>query len=223
MVRNCHAALKIGCEGQGRRRVPALRCLVLSLALTLGLADAQVPPEARAWKRQYLGAARQVWGLDLPAWQAAQVGQESGWRDGLTSSAGARGLCQFIPATAAGVERQYAGLESWGRYSPRWCFYAQSLLMRELFHDYRPDRDECSAIAFAGSAYNGGPTMLRREIALCVTDPICDHEHWSENVETKNARAGWAWRENRSYVHRITVREPVYAASGWGRAYCGGP
>lgn len=165
-------------------------------------------------------ATRQVWGLEAPAWLAAQVGQESGWRDGLTSSAGARGLCQFIPATAAGIEQQYVGLAGWGRYSPTWCFYAQALLMRDLFADYRPDRDRCNAIQFAGSAYNGGPTMLGREIALCHVDPDCDARFWDESVATQNARAGWAWRENRAYVFRITQREPLYAAAGWGARYC---
>lgn len=198
--------------------------LLLSLLVWSPLAYSQitysVPLEADQWKRQYLNQARQVWGLDLPAWLAAQVGQESGWRDGLRSSAGAQGLCQFIEATAVGIERQYAGLASWGRYSPRWCFYAQNLLMRELFHDYRDIRDGCNAIKFAGSAYNGGPTMLGREVALCVVDKTCDREHWDENVAVKNARAGWAWRENREYVTRITQREAAYAATGWGRVYC---
>ena len=181
-----------------------------------------IPPvKAHAWKRAYLSAARQVWGLELPAWQAAQVGQESAWTDGLTSSAKARGLCQFIEATARGIEAQYEGLAAWGRYSPQWCFYAQSLLMRDLYRRYREGRTPCDAIRFAGSAYNGGPTMLGRETALCLTHADCNAFTW-EGVSAHNARAPWAYRENRSYVARITTREPPYAATGWGRAYCKG-
>lgn len=180
-----------------------------------------IPEAAKSWKRQYLSAARSIWGLDLPSWLAAQVEQESGWRDGLTSSAGARGLCQFIPATARSIEDQYEDLAEWGRYSPQWCFYAQNLLMRDLYQTFHKNgRDNCNGIKFAGSAYNGGPTMLNREIALCTVDPDCDNDKWSENVATKNARANWAWRENRTYVQRITAREAAYALGGWGIPYC---
>lgn len=92
--------------------------------------------------------------------------------------------------------------------------------MRDLFKNYRPDRDRCNGIKFAGSAYNGGPTMLGREVAICKTHKTCDTEHWDENVSTMNARAAWAWKENRGYVFRITQREEGYAKDGWGTAYC---
>jgi soluble lytic murein transglycosylase-like protein len=178
-----------------------------------------VPPEARAWKRLYIGTVRQVWGASLPAWLAAQVGQESGWRDQLTSSAGAKGLTQFMPRTAEGMEEKYPHLSSLGRYSPKWAFYAQALLMRDLYHDYAPGRDRCEVIKFAGSAYNGGPVALNREIGLCGGDRNCNPTKW-EDVAAKVSRAGWAIRENRNYVARITAREGLYAQSGWGAAYC---
>lgn len=201
-----------------------MRWLPLVLALLCLPANGQsIPLEAAQYKRPFLKAVRQVWGLDAPAWLAAQVGQESGWRDGLTSSASARGLCQFIEGTASGIERQYAGLASWGRYSPAWCFYAQSLLMRDLFRDFAVGRNECDGIKFAGAGYNGSPSTLRREIALCVADhPNCDRRLWSENVATKRYRAVNYWQENRGYVFRITRNEPLYESDGWGRAYCKG-
>ena len=158
----------------------------------------------------------------MPAWLAAQVGQESSWRDGLTSSANAKGLCQFIEGTAEGIEKQYAGLAAWGRYSPGWCFYAQALLMRDLYQDYQKDRTRCNAIRFAGSAYNGGPRMLARETAICVTHSQCNAYDW-EDVSKHNARAPWAFTENRNYVKRITEREGTYAKLGWGVEYCKRP
>jgi soluble lytic murein transglycosylase-like protein len=181
-----------------------------------------IPLEADRWKRQYLDQVNQVWGLRTPAWLASQVGQESSWRDGLQSSAGARGLCQFIEGTAEGIEKQYSGLAAWGRYSPRWCFYAQALLMRDLYGDYEEKRTRCNAIRFAGSAYNGGPRMLARETAICLTHEDCDPYDW-EGVAKHNARASWAYRENRDYVRRITERESIYAALGWGVHYCKRP
>lgn len=179
-----------------------------------------VPPAAAEWKRLFTNAYRNVWGLAPPAWLGAQIGQESGWRDGLTSSAGARGLCQFIHATAGGIESQYSGLAAWGRYSPEWCAYAQALLMRDLYRDYQPGRTRCDGIKLAGSAYNGGPAALNREIGLCGQDRNCDPTKWTGHVERKHSRAGWAIRENRGYVARITAREPVYAAAGWGVRFC---
>lgn len=91
--------------------------------------------------------------------------------------------------------------------------------MRDLYREFGKGIERCDGIRFAGSAYNGGSTMLNREIALCVVDKDCDPETW-EGVATKNARAGWAYRENRGYVFRITQRERMYAATGWGSAYC---
>jgi membrane-bound lytic murein transglycosylase MltF len=202
----------------------AFRLLSAIIVITLTQTSfAEVPREAAAFKRMFIKTYRQVWGLNNPAWLAAQIGQESGWRDGLTSSAGAKGMCQFIPATAAGVDSQYPGLASWSRYSPQWCAYAQALLMRELYRSNDDLRDPCNSMKFAGSAYNGGPTMLNREIALCKTNPNCDHEHWDENVATMNARAAWAWKENRTYVTRITQREKFYADELWGTAICEWP
>ncbi len=165
----------------------------------------------------------QVWGLDLPAWLAGQVQQESGWRDGLTSSAGARGLTQFIPSTAEGMERLYPGLAGMGRYSPKWAFYSQSLLMRDLFLEFGKDRTKCQGLKLASAGYNGSPTTLRREIALCSASwPDCDSRLWDENVAVKNARANHHWRESRNYVSRISRSERPYSLAGWGTAYCGG-
>ncbi len=208
------------------RRMPLRTTVIAALFLCASVCSPPafsltVPAEAQSWKRQFLNANQQVWGLSSPAWLAAQLGQESGWRDGLKSSAGALGLCQFIPSTAAGIEQQFAGLAALGRYSPKWCFYAQAYLMRDLYNTYRKDRDQCNGMKMAGSAYNGGGVMLRRELSLCAADyPNCDNRLWDENVGTKNARATWAYKENRSYVFRITQREPLYAASGWGIRFC---
>lgn len=191
------------------------------LAFSVSASAFEVPREAQAWKRQYLVAARQVWGLELPAWQAAQLGQESGFRDGLTSSAGARGLCQFIGPTAAGIERQYSGLASWGRYSPRWCFFAMSLLNRDLLQEFGRERDKCQGAKFTLAGYNGSPTTLRKEAALCAADfPRCDSRLWDENVAIKTARAAHHWRESRTYVTRIMRNEQAYADQGWGVIYC---
>lgn len=163
---------------------------------------------------------RQVWGLENPAFLAAQIEAESYWIDGRISSAAARGLCQFIEPTAAGVERLDPGLVELGRYSPAWCFRAQATLMKDEFGRFKPGRGSCTALLLAASSYNGGPKLLQREIDLCARDPGCDPSRWFGHISSQSARARWAWNENRPYVERIWAREPNYAAEGWGTSEC---
>ena len=191
-----------------------LGCLQWHSAFSQG-----VPHEANVWKRQWQGTMRQIWGLDAPAWGASQIEAESAWRDGRTSSAGAMGLAQFIPSTAQGMERLYPGLASMGRYSPKWSFYANGILMRDLYREFGKDRDKCNGIMLSGAGYNGSPSTLRKEIFLCTTDLKCDVRLW-EDIAKKSARAPQHWRESRNYVARITRREPSYAAESWGVAFC---
>jgi len=49
-----------------------------------------------------------AWGLEAPvALFAAQVHQESGWREDARSPVGALGLAQFMPGTAAWIAQLY--------------------------------------------------------------------------------------------------------------------
>ncbi|HEY0954014.1 MAG TPA: transglycosylase SLT domain-containing protein [Roseateles sp.] len=91
--------------GTGARLVLAvlatalLACMVLPLAISA--AHAQVPQAAATYRGTLVRAAHSQWGLDAPiAALAAQVHQESTWRPQAVSRVGARGLGQFMPATA---------------------------------------------------------------------------------------------------------------------------
>lgn len=179
-----------------------------------------VPRAADRYKRDFVAVNRQIWGIGNPAFTASQIEAESAWRDGQTSSANARGLCQFIEPTALGIERQYEDIAGLARYSPAWCFRANAYLMRDEVARYKPGRGECTALLMAASAYNGGPYRLNAEIAMCREDAACDASRWFGHVDSKRSRAWWAWNENRPYVTRIYSREPAYAADGWGRLVC---
>ncbi|WP_328397155.1 peptidoglycan DD-metalloendopeptidase family protein [Nocardia sp. NBC_00416] len=61
------------------------------------LANGKVPPELEIWYRRAGSLCPEV----TPSLLAAQGRQESGFRRGLTSPAGAQGLAQFLPGTAA--------------------------------------------------------------------------------------------------------------------------
>lgn len=63
------------------------------------LADGKVPPELELWYRRAGSLCPEV----TPSLLAAQGRQESGFRRGLTSPAGAQGLAQFLPGTAASI------------------------------------------------------------------------------------------------------------------------
>ncbi|GGK39733.1 peptidoglycan DD-metalloendopeptidase family protein [Nocardia camponoti] len=63
------------------------------------LADGKVPAELEIWYRRAGSVCPEISSSLL----AAQAKQESGFRRGLTSPAGAQGLAQFLPGTAASI------------------------------------------------------------------------------------------------------------------------
>ncbi|MFE9576442.1 peptidoglycan DD-metalloendopeptidase family protein [Nocardia sp. NPDC006044] len=63
------------------------------------LAAGKVPPELEIWYRRAGSLCPQI----TPSLLAAQGKQESGFRRGATSPAGAQGLAQFLPSTAVSV------------------------------------------------------------------------------------------------------------------------
>lgn len=63
------------------------------------LAEGKVPPELEVWYRRAGSLCPQI----TPSLLAAQGRQESGFRRGATSPAGAQGLAQFLPSTATSI------------------------------------------------------------------------------------------------------------------------
>ncbi|WP_280365103.1 peptidoglycan DD-metalloendopeptidase family protein [Nocardia wallacei] len=64
------------------------------------LAEGKVPPELEIWYRRAGSLCPEI----TPSILAAQGRQESGFRRGLTSPAGAQGLAQFLPTTARATD-----------------------------------------------------------------------------------------------------------------------
>ncbi len=79
---------------------------------------------------------------------AAQLHQESGFNPNAVSKAGARGIAQFMPATARGY-----GLRD--PHDPAASIDAQAHLMRDLLRQF-------GAVPLALAAYNAGPAPVRR-------------------------------------------------------------
>lgn len=173
-----------------------------------------LPAASYRYRRAITAAAKRAFGLHAPvAMLAAQIRQESNYRNDLTSNKGAQGMAQFMPPTAEGMAKQYPHLLHPARpRDPSWALLAQALHMRDLMQSYPAAHTHCDRAAFALAAYNGGPRALDRERAQAP-----DPSKWSGNVERQRSRTAAAWRENRGYVRRILrVLEPAYDRAGWG-------
>lgn len=207
----------------------ALLWLALMLAATLGLigqacaasaAAVRVPTASAAYRLQVERAAAEYFGLSAsPARLAAQLHQESGWRDDAQSEY-AMGLAQFTPATAQWLPEVCPEI---GEFDP-WDA-AQSIRAAACYDAWLLQQmtgaSACDRWAFALSAYNGGAGWVRKDRRR-ASALGADQHRWFGHVEAHSTRAPWAFAENRAYVRRILLLlEPAYLAAGWpGEAVC---
>jgi soluble lytic murein transglycosylase-like protein len=84
----------------------------------------------------------------------AQMRQESGFNPNAQSVVGAKGLFQFMPATAAWAA-ETAGFKPAAPFDANWSIKAGIWYMRYL-HDHIKGATECDHFLFDLSAYNGG-------------------------------------------------------------------
>lgn len=141
-------------------RLALASVLVAAMAtLLIGPALAQEAPRAaQPYRQQLVRAAHTQWGLDAPiAALAAQVHQESGWRPTAVSRVGARGLAQFMPATAAWwCELNSLPPEECQPENPTWALRALVGYDKFLF-DQAPARyTTYDRLWVALRGYNGG-------------------------------------------------------------------
>ena len=108
--------------------------------------------------RPDLIAACHLCGVDIPL-LASLVGRESGWDPWALSKAGARGLTQVLPSTAA----EFApGMNLW---IPAENLIVGACWLRKLIDDYRGD------VRTALHAYHaGGGTVRRKQIRQVTRD-----------------------------------------------------
>jgi len=163
-----------------------------------------------------------VWGIDAPvAVFAAQIHQESAWREAARSPVGAQGMAQFMPATADWIAKAYpAELGANQPFNPSWALRALVTYDRWLWERIQA-ADACHRMAFVLSSYNGGLGWVQRD-RKAAADKGLEPGEWWASVETVNAgRSAANWRENRGYPERILKRHtPLYAANGFGQGVC---
>ena len=193
--------------------------LVLMAAGMWSMVRAQVqPPQAAArYKLTLLREAHSQWGLDAPvAAFAAQVHQESGWNPQAVSRVGARGLAQFMPATARWwCERGGIVQVDCLPHNPTWALRALVGYDKFLYERAPARFGRFDRLWLALRGYNGGLGHWQAEAA--ATGAV------RPTRAQVDAACGWAkrapvhCRENLGYPHRIlVVIQPRYAAWGPG-------
>lgn len=186
--------------------------------LAFACASVAAPPiAAKKHQRALVSNAHAIWGLDAPvATFAAQVHQESGWREDARSPF-AGGLAQFTPDTANWISRAYNDeLASNDPFNPSWALRALVRYDRHLWDRAVPAASDCDRMAFVLSAYNGGLGWIQRDRRKAGEDGADVARYWLPHVEHYNAgRAEHFFRENRGYPRRILLKiQPEYAT--WG-------
>lgn len=185
--------------------------LVLS---PLSVFAAEVPREALRYQRDLTRIAHATWGLDAPvAAFAAQIHQESGWNPQAVSHVGAKGMAQFMPATAQWwCDLNNLSATDCQPTNPVWAMRGLVGYDRWLFERVR-GTSEFDRLWAALRAYNGGLGHWQKEAA--TVRPALDRQ-------TVDAACGKARRhishcaENLGYPQRILiVLQPRYL--GWGR------
>jgi soluble lytic murein transglycosylase-like protein len=183
------------------------------------------PPPARAaqYQRAMTESARRVFGWGAPtATLAAQIHQESGWREDARSHAGALGIAQFMPATAEDMAARHRACAPARPLDAEWSFRCRDRYMHSrlaAIQTMATGFDECGHWTFALRAYNGGLGWVQRDRRLALARGL--NPDAPEDVAQVNAgRSAAAFRENVEYaakIHRLAAR---YAAHGWGRSVC---
>lgn len=205
-----------------RRTCAVALLLAVALMLLPLIALAEVPREANAWRRHLTRSAVSVWGVTAPiAAFAAQIEQESGWNPAAISPAGAQGIAQFMPTTAAWIDDIYPDLGAARPLDPRWAITAMVQYDRWLWDRIENAANDCERFAFTLAAYNGGLGWVNKARRRAA-DTARDARRWFAVVETINpGRADWAQTENRRYPQRILhVLEVRYLAAGWRPGIC---
>ena len=201
-------------------------CFVPAVAAEAAAGPVRIAPASALYRHRVEQAVARAWGVEgSSARLAAQLHQESGFREGARSPVGAQGMAQFMPATAKWIATVFpADLANFDPWNAQQAILAAALYDRWLLDRVgsysRRELTECSRWAFVFRAYNGGEAALNRERKLAQQDGANAND-WLA-VEKYRSRAQWAHKENTGYPRRILlVLEPAYLAAGWaGRAAC---
>lgn len=197
---------------------------IITLALCLAgalpaAAYEPIPASAVRYRADLVRSARLSWGMQAPvATFAAQVHQESGWNTQAVSRVGARGLAQFMPATADWIGALSPDLATRAPENPTWALRALTTYDKWLWDRVQAE-SSCDRMAMALAGYNGGLGWVYKD-QVRAAQAGDNRLRWWGQVEKANAgRRPADFAENRGYPVRILqVLEPRYAL--WGPRSC---
>lgn len=185
-----------------------------SVAITAASAQA-IPRDAQRHQLTLKREAQRVWGLNAPvATFAAQVHQESRWRENALSPVGAVGLAQFMPSTARWIGGLYGDLRDVAPLNPTWALRGLVTYDKWLFDRVKAD-NECERMAFALSAYNGGLGWVYKRQRLSPQPGVCLGGTCAINPGIAPANQ----RENEHYPNVILNKHQALYST-WGRGAC---
>ena len=196
-----------------------LLCVVFNLISQLlfsasGFAQA-IPASAMKYRAELTRAAHVGWGLDAPvAVFAAQIHQESGWNSEAVSRVGAKGMAQFMPATARWwCEANAIASSACVPENPTWAMRALVGYDRWLYDRVRGP-DEFNRLWAMLRSYNGGLGHWQQEAA--IVRPVIEHLA-IDGACGKAKRHPSFCPENLAYPRRILILlQPRYQT--WGRS-----
>lgn len=134
--------------GLGRRPSPAPNQPFAAVVAAAAPTEGDTPGVARSEVERLVSADAAAWNVD-PALIEAIVANESGFNERATSPAGARGLMQLMPATAAGLDVTDA-------YDPAQNVWAGTRYLRGLLDRFGGN------VELAVAAYNAGPGAVEK-------------------------------------------------------------
>jgi soluble lytic murein transglycosylase-like protein len=194
-----------------------MKLLLLAMILSWSsFVEAQAIPQAALKHRaQLTREAKQVFGILAPIpMMAAQIEQESSWRENVTAWDHGRGLAQFMDATATWIADTYPNLGRPDPYNPAWALRA---LVRLNAHNFArvQGSNQCEKWGAALKAYNAGLGWSQRAQRLS-TNP----QQWFGLTEYINAgQSAQNFEYSRMYPRWVLFkRQPKYLQ--WGKAEC---
>lgn len=129
----------------------------------------------------------------------AQAWQESRFDPFAVSPVGARGVMQFMPATARDMQAKYSHLSDF--WLPAVSINAGALYMRQLNNYWLSDRPQKERYKLALASYNAGAGNITKAQKKCGMAVLYD-----EIIRCLPDITGRHSKETIDYVEKITVR-----------------
>lgn len=162
-----------------------------------------LPPGAHLHLPVLIREIEEHWqGVPYPSVLAAQVEQESRWKEKATANVPANkelgvGLGQFtktnkFDALTEIVDRYPKELSGWGWDNPYDVQYqARALVLknRDNYSAIKWAKDNFNRMAMMDAGYNGGMGGLQKRRSICLKTPGCDPAIWFGHMEFTSAQS----------------------------------